>query len=828
MTANLAAFSLGTPERMLIELTVTEADLLSLEVGQAGLASFDAIEDVEYPVRIASISRVPNAAQGVVTYDVEARILIGAEIAEVASEIAALGGQAGGVAALLDAAGAAGGGAGAGGRGAGGGAGRGALAGLELPEGVTIQQVLQALANGEPLPEGVTLPEGFEIPPQLLQRLAAGALGQAAAQGAAGQAGAAARPLPAPGMSTSVTILTELREEAVLVPVSAVRQLDGAWFVTVPAADDGSGFTFERVTVEVGGSDGVNVEITSGLEAGAVLLIGADSAGVAFSATQQQQQQLPQPGGGFGGGFGGGGGGLGRRSPVIRLRDLTRVYATGGTEVHALAGVSLEIGRGEFVAIMGQSGSGKTTMMNIIGLLDRPSGGEYAFGGRDVSQLSEDARARLRGSAFGFVFQSYNLLPRMTALEQVELPLIYQGVRDRRRRAAEALVRVGLRDRITHQPTELSGGEQQRVAIARSLVVDPLVLLADEPTGALDTATGHELMTLLAELVDQQGLTVVLVTHEPEVAAYARRTVRMRDGRIIEDSGAAVRRPRAATRRGRPWRRRARAVSPLDAFRIALRAIFANRLRSALTSLGLIIGVSSVIVLIAVGQGTQKGVTDRIRGLGTDLIFVESSAAATTSQGGGLAGLAQSTLVQGDAVAIAAGAIPGVVAVTARVAVDAQAVAGANNVGASIVGTSSSYAEVRDLAIRSGSFITPLHDEDRSLVAVLGARVAETLYPGLDPVGQEVRLSFAGGRITFAFVVIGVLEEQGGASEANDQIFVPLSGVAGRLRFLFTPSGDLRVTQIDIQTATASTRSASRRRSASCCSSSTTRPSRTS
>ncbi len=242
-------------------------------------------------------------------------------------------------------------------------------------------------------------------------------------------------------------------------------------------------------------------------------------------------------------------------------------------------------------------------------------------------------------------------------------------------------------------------------------------------------------------------------------------------------------------------------MSPLDAFRIALRAIFANRLRSALTSLGLIIGVSSVIVLIAVGQGTQKGVTDRIRGLGTDLIFVESSAAATTSQGGGLAGLAQSTLVQGDAVAIAADAIPGVVAVTSRLAVDAQAVAGANNVGASIVGTSSSYAEVRDLAIRSGSFITPLHDEDRSLVAVLGARVAETLYPGLDPVGQEVRISFLGGRITLAFVVVGVLEEQGGASEANDQVFVPLSGVAGRLRFLFTPSGDLRVTQIDIQTA---------------------------
>ena len=223
---------------------------------------------------------------------------------------------------------------------------------------------------------------------------------------------------------------------------------------------------------------------------------------------------------------------------MIRLRDVTRAYAAGETAVRALSGVSLDIGRGEFVAIRGQSGSGKSTLMNIIGLLDRPSSGEYALGGRDVARLSEDARARLRGSAFGFVFQSYNLLPRMTALEQVELPLIYQGTPDRRRRAAEALVRVGLRDRIAHRPTELSGGEQQRVAIARSLVVDPLVLLADEPTGALDTATGRDVMTLLTGLVEQQGLTVVLVTHEAEVAAYAGRAVRMRDGRIVEDSGA--------------------------------------------------------------------------------------------------------------------------------------------------------------------------------------------------------------------------------------------------------------------------------------------------
>ena len=242
-------------------------------------------------------------------------------------------------------------------------------------------------------------------------------------------------------------------------------------------------------------------------------------------------------------------------------------------------------------------------------------------------------------------------------------------------------------------------------------------------------------------------------------------------------------------------------MSVLDTLRIALRAILANRLRSALTSLGLIIGVCSVIVLIAIGQGTQKGVTDRIQGLGTDLIFIESSAAATTSQAGGFAGLTSSTLVQGDATAIASNGIPGVTSVAAQVVLDAQAIAGANNVGAEIVATSSEYSSVRDLGIRYGAFISPTHDDERSQVAVLGARVAETLYPGLDPVGREVRLSFAGGRITLAFVVIGVLEEQGGVSDANDQVFVPLSATVGRLRFLYTPSGDLRVTQIDVQTA---------------------------
>ncbi len=240
-------------------------------------------------------------------------------------------------------------------------------------------------------------------------------------------------------------------------------------------------------------------------------------------------------------------------------------------------------------------------------------------------------------------------------------------------------------------------------------------------------------------------------------------------------------------------------MSVLDALRIAVRAIIANRLRSLLTLLGLVIGVSSVIALIAVGQGTQQGVSDQIRGLGTDLIFVEPSAAATTQQGGGSA-LITTTLTQADAQAIAANGNPAISAVTSHITGDTQAIAGANNVGAESVFTFSNYAEVRDLEVSSGSFIAPSHDNAGSLVAVLGARVAETLYPGVDPIGQEVRLSFLAGRVVFGFTVIGVLQEVGGAADADDQVFVPLTGLANRFRFLYTPSGDLRVTQINVQT----------------------------
>jgi putative ABC transport system ATP-binding protein len=229
-------------------------------------------------------------------------------------------------------------------------------------------------------------------------------------------------------------------------------------------------------------------------------------------------------------------------SALIEVRALGRAYPVGAAAVHALAGVDLDIAEGEFVAIMGPSGSGKSTLMNLLGLLDRPSAGRYRLAGRDMSALEPDARAVQRNRLIGFVFQSFSLLPRFTALENVELPLVYRGTRsaERRRRAITALGSVGLAGRARHWPQQLSGGEQQRVAIARALVNDPVLLLADEPTGALDSRTGAEILALFQSL-NGNGRTVVMVTHDHDVARHARRVVTIRDGRVVGDG--AVERP---------------------------------------------------------------------------------------------------------------------------------------------------------------------------------------------------------------------------------------------------------------------------------------------
>jgi putative ABC transport system ATP-binding protein len=220
---------------------------------------------------------------------------------------------------------------------------------------------------------------------------------------------------------------------------------------------------------------------------------------------------------------------------VIELKDVTKTYHMGDVEVHALCGVSLGVREGEMIAIMGASGSGKSTLMNIIGCLDGLTSGSYRLAGEDVSGLDDDRLAGIRNKRIGFVFQSFNLLSRTAAVDSVELPLIYGGAKDRRRKALAALESVGLKERAFHRPNQLSGGEQQRVAIARALVNEPSILLADEPTGNLDSKSGQEVMAIFRRLHEERGITVVLVTHEPSIGAQAQRIVRLRDGQIVSD-----------------------------------------------------------------------------------------------------------------------------------------------------------------------------------------------------------------------------------------------------------------------------------------------------
>jgi putative ABC transport system ATP-binding protein len=237
--------------------------------------------------------------------------------------------------------------------------------------------------------------------------------------------------------------------------------------------------------------------------------------------------------------------------PIIEVRELKKSYVIGDVTVHALRGLDLTIDTGSFVAVVGASGSGKSTFMNILGLLDRPTSGQYVLQGRDVSSLGRDERAVLRNRLIGFVFQNFNLLPRTSALENVELPLLYangRGAQDRHKKATDLLAAVGLGERAHHTPSQLSGGQQQRVAIARSLVADPQVVLADEPTGNLDTRTSIEIMEILQRLNRERGLTIILITHETDIAEYAERVVAFRDGRVTEDRSVARRRDAAVER----------------------------------------------------------------------------------------------------------------------------------------------------------------------------------------------------------------------------------------------------------------------------------------
>lgn len=470
----------------------------------------------------------------------------------------------------------------------------------------------------------------------------------------------------------------------------------------------------------------------------------------------------------------------GEATPLIELVDVTKTYSNGELAVQVLKGVSLKIYPGEFVAIMGASGSGKSTLMNILGCLDRPTTGQYLFDGRDVSTFDRDMLALLRREAFGFVFQSYNLIPMSTAAENVEVPAIYAGMsRDaRHQRAGELLTALGLADRMDHRPSQLSGGQQQRVSIARALVNGGQVILADEPTGALDSRSGEEVMRLLTDLASR-GHTVILITHDRDVANNARRLVEIKDGQIVAD-GPTAHAVEAGLVAPVPARTIAVPDEPddsgwslrevMEAFMMARRALSANLYRTILTLLGIVIGVASVVTMLAVGNGSEKAMVERISAMGTNLLVIRPGAPGQRNANG------VATLVPDDAVAVSR--LPNVVAAVPEYNGNLTARAGNLDYQTTVMATSPDVQLSRSWEPASGVFFDKQALDQYQPVAVLGQTVVNNLFPGVDPIGKYILLR------NVPFQVIGVMSPKGanpGGQDQDDVVFVPLTTGSYRL-----------------------------------------------
>lgn len=456
-------------------------------------------------------------------------------------------------------------------------------------------------------------------------------------------------------------------------------------------------------------------------------------------------------------------------APLIELRGITKTYRNGELAVEVLHGLDLRIHAGELVAIMGASGSGKSTLMNILGCLDRPTAGSYRFMGQEVQQLPTDALAGLRREAFGFVFQSYHLIATANAIENVEVPAVYAGIAPEARHArAQALLeRLGLAERAHHRPNQLSGGQQQRVSIARALMNGGRVILADEPTGALDSRSGAEVMALLKDLA-AQGHTVILITHAAEVAGHADRIIEIKDGRIVADPGPQPPHADADCRR-RAWApregiRESHGADLLEATRTALRSLRANVFRSILTLLGIVIGVASVIAMLAIGDGAKQAVIDRISAMGSNLLLVRPG--APNQRGFN----STATLVLADVQAIDR-EVPNVLAAVPEQSSSVTLRVDTSDYSSSVNGTSAKFPIARQWPVAEGTFFTADDEARYATVAVLGRTVARALFPdGSSPVGRYVLVN------NLIFQVIGVMAERGASPMGSDQddiVFVP-------------------------------------------------------